>query len=86
MAQGKLPLSNYRNFLEQDAAYFEHVADVYRLAAIKMEIQKKKRLCLFLLETVRKIFRSSQAIHPEKRSIRERPGGYSTQSVHGFPK
>ena len=54
MAQGKLPLSNYRNFLEQDAAYFKHVADVYRLAAIKMEIQKKKRLCLFLLETVRK--------------------------------
>ena len=28
MAQGKFPLSNYRNFLEQDAAYFYHVADV----------------------------------------------------------
>ena len=48
MAQGKLPLSNYRNFLEQDAAYFEHVADVYRLAAIKMEIQKKKIMLIFI--------------------------------------
>ena len=42
MAQGKFPLSNYRYFLEQDAAYFDHVADVYRLAATKMEIQKNK--------------------------------------------
>ena len=42
MAQGEFPLSNYRYFLEQDAAYFDHVADVYRLAATKMEIQKNK--------------------------------------------
>lgn len=49
MAQGQLPLSNYRNFLEQNAAYFKHVADVYRLAAIKMEIQKKKNFMLIFI-------------------------------------
>ena len=56
MAQGKLPLSNYRNFLEQDAAYFEHVADVYRLAAIKMEIQKKKDYAYFYWKQSAKFF------------------------------
>lgn len=52
MAQGKLPLSNYRNFLEQNAAYFKHVADVYRLAAIKMEIQKKKNFMLIFIGNI----------------------------------
>ena len=56
MAQGKLPLSNYRNFLEQDAAYFEHVADVYRLAAKKMEIQKKNDYAYFYWKQSAKFF------------------------------
>ena len=66
MAQGKFPLSNYRIFLEQDAAYFEYVANVYRLAAIKMEIQKKYDYAYFYWKQSVKFSRLHKQLIQEK--------------------
>ena len=66
MAQRRFPLSNYRNFLEQDAAYFYHVADVYRLAAVKMDIQNNKEYANFYWK------RSAKFYHLHENFIREK--------------
>ena len=47
MAEGILPLKNYNRFLAQDAAYFNHVADVYHKAAKAMEENSNREYATF---------------------------------------
>ena len=84
MAQGKFPLSNYRNFLEQDAAYFYHVADVYRLAAVKMDIQNNKEYANFYWRQSTKFYHLHENFIREKALSGEGQEGTALQAYKEF--
>ena len=77
------PWATIGTSFEQDAAYFYHVADVYRLAAVKMDDQNNKEYANFYWRQSTKFYLHENFIR-EKALSREGQEGTALQAYKEF--